>query len=184
MEENTKKLIGRRVNVEELEEISKQVVRKSLRVIASSTSSLYIHKLLEFKDIDTLKDLEQEVVTQLIVDGYVVTKNAFRIVRKYLYNNYEKTEIEIFSSEEEEEKILNNVFYVSYLNNNNVEEYKKQKSFNIDELDLTDRQREIISMYASGTSCRNIAKLLNIKSVGTVSNTIKRLKNKIIEMGV
>lgn len=183
-EENTKKLIGRRINIEELEGISKQVVRKSLRVIASSTSSLYIHKLLEFKDIDTLNDLYQEVATQVILDGYVITKNAFRTVRKYLYNNYEKTEIEIFTTEEEEEKILNNIFYVSYLNNNNKEEYKKRNSINIDELGLTDKQKDIINMYASGTSCRNIAKLLNIKSVGTVSNTIRRFKNKIIEMGV
>ena len=180
-EENTKKLIGKRVSVEELEEISKKVVKKSLRVIASSTSSLYIHKLLEYEDLDTIKDLEQEVAAQIIIDNYIITKNAFKTVRKYLYNNYEKTEIEIFASEEQEEKILNNVFYVSYLNNNN-KEMKKRCSFNIDDLNLTDRQREIIEMYASGTSCRNIAKLLNIKSVGTVSNTIKRFKNKIIEM--
>lgn len=183
-EENTKKLIGRKVSIEELENISKKVVRKSLRVMASSTSSLYIHKLLEYKDTDTIKDLEQEVATQLIIDGYVITKNAFHIVRNYLYKNYEKTELEIFSSEEEEQKALDNASYkISFVNNNN-EEMKKTCNFSIESLGLTDRQNEIIKMYANGVSRYKIAEMLGVSSVGTINNTIKRIKDKIIEMYV
>lgn len=178
MEENKKTLLNSKIEVEDLEKYSKIILKKALKVIACS-GSIYAIKLLENKDIDTLEDLKQEVAIQIILDDYIITKNAFKVVRSYIYNNYEKTEIEIFTDDTEQEKQEEQASYISFLNNNN-EEIKRSKKINEKELQkkLSETEKKIYLYYFKNNMKQvDIAKMLEIKKQ-TITSYIKRIKEK------
>lgn len=175
-----KVLLNERVKEEKLEEVAELVMYKALRIVEQK-GSLYASVLIEKKDIETLKDIKQDVIIQIICDDYIVTRNAFRVVRKFIYNNYEKNNIDIFYNDEKIEIEMNKQSFEKYNKKIVNVSFMKQKNidFNIEKIKLTEREREIINMYAKGISVSEICKNLEIKSKGTVSNTIKRVKEKI-----
>lgn len=184
MKENKKTLINTKIEVQDLEKYSKIILKKALKVIACS-GSIYALKLLENKDIDTLKDLQQEVSTQIILDGYVVTKNAYHIVRKYMYHNYEKTPLEIFTNngvEEKEniiEKTIEKSCYLSYMNNNNDKELKKAKKIDLKKLYnlLSETEKKVFKYYiVNNINQIQVAKILDIKR-----NAVNVYKSRILK---
>lgn len=184
-EENQKTLLNQKIKVEEVEKYSKIITKKALKVISCS-GSIYALKLLEDKDLDTLEDLYQEVGLQIILDGYIITKNAFRVVRSFIYHNFEKTEVEIFTNDTEKtdaiEKTIDNICYISYLNNSNEESKKAskidlKKMYNI----LSGTEKKIFQYYFINNMKKiDIAKMLDIKKQN-ITTYINRIKQKAIK---
>ncbi len=183
-EKNKKTLINSKIEVQELEKTSKIITKKALKVISCS-GSVYALKLLENKDIDTLNDLQQEVSLQIVLDNYIITKNAFKVVRSFIYNNYEKTECEIFTSEEQEEKSLNKVFYWSFLSNSN-ENTKKASRIDLKKLYsiLSETEKKIFQYYFINNMKKiDIANMLDIKKQN-ITTYILRIKEKTIKYSI
>ena len=180
-EENKKTLINTRIKPEEVEKYSEIIVKKALKVISCS-GSIYAIKLLENKDVNTLEDLKQEVALQLILDNYIINKNTFKVVRSYIYKNYEKTEIEIFTTEEEEEKATDKESYISYINSDGTE---KQKASKIDLKKLykvlSATEKKIFQYYfINNMKKKNIAEMLDIKKQN-ITTYILRIKQKAVQ---
>lgn len=179
--ENQKTLLNSKIEVQDLEKYSKIITKKALKVISCS-GSIYAIELLENKDTDTLEDLYQEVATQLILDDYIVTKNAYKIVRSYIYHNYEKNEVELFASEENQETAEENASYISFLSNSN-EETKKASKIDVKKLykKLSDTEKKIYNYYfINNMKQKNIAEMLDVKKQ-TITSYIKRIKQKAVQ---
>lgn len=207
MENNKKTLINSKIEVEDLEKYSKIIVKKALKVLACSGENaeivgeekkkkekqgkkkkgfnIYALMLLENKDLETLKDLQQEVAIQIILDNYTITKNAYHIIRKYLYDNYEKTPLEIFTNSGEEEKeniidkTIDNTCYLSYMNNNNEKELKKAKKIDLKKLYsmLSETEKKIFQYYIiNNISQIKVADILDIKR-----NAVNVYKTRILK---
>ena len=127
MKENEKKVykIGDKIEENEILKISKGITRKALKIIeASSTNNaknkksgynIYVTRLLENKDIETLEDLHQIVAMQLFRDDYIITKECYRIVNKYIYN-YKKEKVNNIEIIIDDESNLTNIEKQSYVN--------------------------------------------------------------------
>lgn len=185
MKENQKTLINTRVKVEELEKISKIITRKSLKVI-SCNGSIYALKLLENKDIDTLNDLYQEVSLQIVLDDYIITRNAYKVVRKYIYNNYEKNNVELFFDNNNDDVIENSIdknCYISYINNSNEEKPKKATEVDTNKLYklLSDTEKKIYYYYFINNmkQCK-ISEMLELKKQN-ITTYINRIKQKAVK---
>jgi len=181
MKENQKTLLNQKINVEDVEKYAKIITKKALKVIATS-GSIYAIKLLENKDINTLEDLKQEVALQLVLDNYTINKNTFKVVRSYIYKNYEKTELEIFTTEEQEEQATENASYISYINSNGTE---KQKASKIDLKKLykvlSATEKKIYKYYFINNMKKiDIAKMLDIKKQN-ITTYILRIKQKAVQ---
>ena len=116
----------------------------------NKNGSLYASVLIEKKDVETLKDIKQDVIVQIICDDYIVTRNAYRVVRKFIYNNYEKNNIDIFYDDEKIEIEMNKQSFEKYNKKIVNVSFMKQKNidFNLEKIKLTEREKEIINMYA------------------------------------
>lgn len=181
MENNKKTLINTKIQEEDIEKYSKIIVKKALSVIACK-GSIYAIKLLENKDMDTLEDLRQEVAIQIMLDNYVITRNSYKTVRKFLYDNYEKTEIEIFTTEEKQEEKEEQASFISYINNNN-EEMKKPKRIDFEKLQqkLSKTEKKIFQYYFINNMQQvNIAKMTDTTK-SNINILIKRIKKKAVE---
>lgn len=210
MEEKTKKtLLNQKIGEEELEKYSSIIVKKALKVLSCSGSNaelvekekkttkkttkkstnkglnIYALMLLEKKDLDTLEDLKQEVAIQIILDNYTITKNAYHIVRKYIYNNYEKTPLEIFTENGIEEKndviekTIDNTCYLSYMNNNNDKELKKAKKIDLKKLYnmLSETEQKVFQYYIINNIKQvQVANILDIKR-----NAVNVYKTRILK---
>jgi len=183
--ENQKTLLNQKIKVEEVEKYSKIITKKALKVIATS-GSIYAIKLLENKDTDTLEDLYQEVSLQIILDNYTINKNTFKVVRSYIYKNYEKTELEIFTNDTEKtdiiEKTIDNTCYISYLNNSN-EEPKKASKIDLKKLYkvLSATEKKIFQYYFINNMRKiDIANMLDIKKQN-ITTYILRIKQKAVK---
>lgn len=180
-EENKKTLLNQKIKVEEVEKYSKIITKKALKVIATS-GSIYAIKLLENKDINTLEDLQQEVSLQIILDNYIITKNAFKVVRSFIYHNFEKTEVEIFTNEEQEEQATEKNSYISFLNNSN-EDPKKASKIDLKKLYkvLSATEKKIFQYYFINNMKKiDIAKMLDIKKQN-ITTYILRIKKKAVK---
>lgn len=181
MKENQKTLLNQKINVEDVEKYATIIVKKALKVISCS-GSIYAIKLLENKDVDTLKDLQQEVALQLVLDNYTINKNTFKVVRSYIYKNYEKTELEIFTSEENQETAENQASYVSFLSNSN-EDAKKASKIDLKKLYsiLSETEKKVYYYYfINNMKQKNIAEMLDIKKQN-ITTYINRIKQKTVE---
>lgn len=178
MKENQKTLLNTKIESEDIEKYSKIIVKKALKVMACS-GSMYAIELLEGKDKETEKDLQQEVALQLVLDNYIINKNTFKVVRAYIYKNYEKTEMEIFTTEEEEEKATEKSIYISYLQYDTTEKKKAnkidlKKLYNI----LSETEKKIFQYYFINNMQKiRIAEMLNIKR-SSISIMQKRIEEK------
>lgn len=176
--ENKKTLLNTKIGEESIEKYAKIITKKALKVMACS-GSIYAIELLEGKDINTLEDLQQEVALQIILDNYVINKNTFKVVRSYIYRNYEKTETELFT--EETEKATEKSFYISYI----TEETEKKKANKIDIKKLynilSERQKDIFKYYfINNMKQKDIADILNCKKAN-INNLINDIKQKAVK---
>ena len=191
----TKKIykIGDRIEEEEIMQVSRGIVKKALKIIEASSISksknkkngynVYVTRLLENKDIDTLQDLYQVVSMQLFKDNYIITKECYKDVNKYLYN-YKKDKIQSVEIIINDDTNVTNVDFQSYVNYINKEEDILQKreiikKFNLDMLDLTEKQKEILNIYSKIKSMSQTAELLGVAK-STVQVTIERIRKNAV----
>lgn len=173
--------INDKIEINELEEVAHGIVLKALRVIETSGNK-FASRIIEHKDDDTLEDLIQSVALELIKNNYIISKDCYKIVNKMLYNykNDKIKSVEIIVDDETNYSNIDYNSYVEYLKSDSNIEFKDVKSrFNIDELKLTSRQKEILNIYSKMQSIRDVANLLNV-SKRTVQTTIERIRQKAI----
>ncbi len=112
--------------------------------------------------------------------GKVSKKNIYRVVRKEIYR-MSKEELHTMSYNnfiDEKKEYIETVSYNQFLCNNNSYTMEKKAKFNIESLGLTERQAEIIKMYASLKSINKVAEILGI-SKQAISKTINIIRNKV-----
>lgn len=112
--------------------------------------------------------------------GKVSKKNIYRVVRKEIYRMY-NDDIHCISYNnyiDDKKEYIETVSYNQFLCNNNSYELEKKATFNIESLGLTERQTEIIKMYANLKSINKVAEILGI-SKQAVSKTINIIRNKV-----
>lgn len=112
--------------------------------------------------------------------GKVSKKNIYRVVRKEIYRMY-NDDIHCISYNnyiDEKKEYIETISYNNFLCDNNSYKLEKKAKFNIESLGLTERQAEIIKMYASLKSINKVAEILGI-SKQAVSKTINIIRNKV-----
>lgn len=170
-------------NVEELEEVAKGIVLKALKVIETS-GNRWATNIIEKRDVDTFEDLVQTVCLKLIENNYIITKECYRTINKYL-NNYklEKSKnIEIVIDENSNNCNVDKQSYIQYLKeeNNSLENKEYIKKITLDKLELTERQKEILNIY-SKNSLEKTAEILGVTK-STIQTTINRIKQKTVSL--
>ena len=170
--------INDKIRIEDLESVSRGVAKKAINVIASNGDVIAL-ELQEGRYKDLMQDLIQEVSMCIILNDYMLTKEAFKCVRSYIYKK-NRDIIELIIDEDKTD-VFDCLSYVNYISS--YREVERSQVFNVDVLleDLTERQREIINMYAKINSMQKVADLLNIKK-STVSQVIYRLRRKINDL--
>lgn len=112
--------------------------------------------------------------------GKVSKKNIYRVVRKELYR-LSKEEMHCISYNnyiDEKKEYIETISYNNFLCENNSYTLEKKAKFNLKSLGLTERQTEIIKMYANLKSINKVAEILRI-SKQAVSKTINIIRNKV-----
>ena len=154
----------------------KKILIKGLKVNYAFSYNKRIERILENKDTDTLEDLLQDL--ELMNLEAKTSKEMYSYIDNYFYKTRKEdtATVEIVVNEEEEENnALDKIAYINYISNNN---YIEKQSFDIDDLDLTDKQREILNIYATTNSMSKTAEFLGV-SKSTVQTTIERLRRKL-----
>lgn len=159
------------------------------------------------KKLDDYEDLVQEVALAIVENGYILKdslvikkhsfklkkevdgfsfitkvskKNSFKVVRKAIYR-LAKEELNCYSYNvlaDEENEFIEVLSYNKYIVDDTSYKLAKKAKFNLDELGLTNRQKEILQMYASLKSINKVAELLHI-SKQAVSKTINVIREKV-----
>lgn len=156
----------------------RKILVKGLKVNYAFSGNKRVERILENKNVEDLEDLLQDLEL-LNLEGKTVTE-MFKYIDHWCYGRKKEdtatVEIVVNGEEEEEENnAIDKIAYINYINSNN---YIEKQSFNIDDLDLTDKQREILNIYATTNSMSKTADFLGV-SKSTVQTTIKRLRRKL-----
>lgn len=175
--------IGDFVEVEEIEEVARGIVIKGLKVIEAS-GNCWASKIIERKDIETFEDLTQIVILEIIENNYKITKSCYKKINQYMYN-YKRDKInnvEIVVNEETNTTNTDLQAYVNFVKEKSsyYEDIKENKSFSIDILELTDRQKEILNIYSKTQSRQKTAEILGVAK-STVQVTIERIRAKAMK---
>ena len=172
--------IGDTIQESELQEVARGIAIKALKVIETK-GNLWASRIIEHKDIDTLEDLEQTVVLVLLENNLQITKECFKIVNKYLYNYKLKKakNIEIVVNDSDNVSNLDKKSYLKYIVEevNSIKKVEQDKKINIEELNLTKKQIEILNIFSKMGSFGKTAEVLGI-SKSTVQVTIERIRKK------
>lgn len=107
-------------------------------------------------------------------------KSVFKVANSVIYK-IKKEELYCMSYNnyiDDKEKYIETVSYNQFLCNNNSYELEKKAKFNLESLGLTERQTEIIKMYANLKSINKVAEILGI-SKQAISKTINIIRNKV-----
>lgn len=157
--------------------------------------------------IDDFEDLTQTVALSAMENGYkmnnniiiknhvfnlknkingfdfiskISKKNIYRVVRKEIYR-LSKEELHTMSYNnfiDEKKEFIETVSYNQFLCSNNSYKLEKKAKFNIESLGLTERQNEILKMYANLKSINKVAEILGI-SKQAVSKTINIIRKRV-----
>lgn len=187
---------------QELESTSAKILAKTLNVIYSKSSSQYVLDILQHKNIEDLCDLQQEVSLLILSNNYIYN-NVIKIKNSYYRINRSKQELKVLDLKRIC-RYINSMIYHTRQNNKNVialdiirqqeertecvscyivehtektNKIKKQMQ-SIAELKLTEKQKEILQMYANMRSTYRVAEALNI-SRSAVDTTLRRIKSRI-----
>lgn len=187
---------------QELELTSAKILSKTLNVIYSKSSSQYVLDILQHKNIEELHDLQQEVVMKILKSNYMYN-NTIKIKNNYYKIKRNRRELKVLDLQRIC-RYINSIIYHRRKNKENVialdiireqeerteciscyivehtektNKIKKQMQ-SIAELKLTEKQKEILQMYATLRSTYRVAEALNI-SRSTVDTTLRRIKNRI-----
>lgn len=187
---------------QELQVASAKILTKTLNIIYSKSSSQYVLDILQYKNIEELHDLQQEVSLLILSNNYMynniikIKNNYYRIKRnrrelkvldlqricRYINstiyhkrkNNENVIALDIIREQEERTECVS-CYIVEHTEKTN--KIKKQMQ-SIAELKLTEKQKEILQMYATMRSTYRVAEALSI-SRSTVDTTLRRIKSRI-----
>lgn len=187
---------------QELQVTSTKILTKTLNVIYAKSSSQYVLDILQYKNIEDLHDLQQEVAIRILSSNYMynniikIKNNYYRIKRnkrelqvldlqricRYINsliyhkrkNNESVIALDIIREQEERTECVS-CYIVEHTEKTN--KIKKQMQ-SIAELRLTEKQKEILQMYTTMRSTYRVAEALNI-SRSTVDTTLRRIKSRI-----
>ena len=156
----------------------KKILIKGLKVNYAFSGNKRVERILENKNVEDLEDLLQDLEL-MNLEGKDASE-MFKYIDAWCYGRKKEDtatiEIVVNGEEEEEENnALDKIAYINYISNNN---YIEKQSFDIDDLDLTDKQREILNIYATTNSMSKTAEFLGV-SKSTVQTTIERLRRKL-----
>ena len=156
----------------------KKILVKGLKVNYAFSGNKRVERILENKNVEDLEDLLQDLEI-MNLEGKDASE-MFKYIDHWCYGRKKEdtatVEIVVNGEEEEEENnAIDKIAYINYINSNN---YVEKQSFNIDDLDLTDKQREILNIYATTNSMSKTAEFLGV-SKSTVQTTIERLRRKL-----
>ena len=155
----------------------KKILIKGLKVNYAFSYNKRIERILENKDTDTLEDLLQDLELMNLEEK--TSKEMYAYIDNYFYKTKKEdnatVEIVVNEEEEEENNAIDKIAYINYISSNN---YVEKQSFDIDELNLTDKQKEILNIYATTNSMSKTAEFLGV-SKSTVQTTIERLRRKL-----
>lgn len=161
------------LNSEEL----KKIMYKGLRVNYACSCSKRVLRMLENQAIEDLEDLLQDL--ELMNLEGATSDELFHYIDRFCNNRRreEKVEISLIIDDDDDENLseVDKVAYIKYFNNNN---YVEEQTFDVDKLELTDRQKEILNIYATTNSIRKTAEMLQV-SASTVQVTIERIRKKL-----
>ena len=160
------------LNTEEL----KKLMLKGLRVNYACSCSKRVLRMLENQAREDVEDLLQDLEVMNLEKKSV--EELYKYIDKFCNNRRreEKTEISLIIDDDDDKlSEVDKVAYIKYFNNNN---YVEEQTFDIDKLELTDRQKEILNIYATTNSIRKTAEILKV-SASTVQVTIERIRNKL-----
>lgn len=157
----------------------RKILLKGLRVNYAFSGNKRVERILENKNKEDLEDLLQDLEI-MNLEGKD-TSEMFKYIDHWCYGRKKEdtatVEIVVNGEEEEEENnAIDKIAYINYINSNN---YVEKQSFDIDDLDLTDKQKEILNIYATTNSMSKTADFLGV-SKSTVQTTIERLRKKLI----
>ena len=154
----------------------KKIMMKGLRVNYACSCSKKVLRMLEGQAREDLEDLLQDL--ELMNLEGATSDELFHYIDRFCNNRRkeEKAEISLII-DDDDDKIseIDKVAYLRYFNNNN---YVEEQTFDIKKLKLTDRQKEILNIYATTNSIRKTAEILQV-SASTVQVTIERIRNKL-----
>lgn len=156
----------------------RKILVKGLKVNYAFSSNKRVERILENKNVEDLEDLLQDL--ELMNLEAKDASEMFKYIDNWCYGRKKEDTaiVEIVVNEEEEEEennALDKISYINYINNNN---YIEKQSFDIDDLNLTDKQKEILNIYATTNSMNKTAEFLGV-SKSTVQTTIERLRKKL-----
>ncbi len=156
----------------------RKILLKGLRVNYAFSGNKRVERILENKNKEDLEDLLQDL--ELMNLEGKNTSEMFKYIDAWCYGRKKEdtatVEIVVNGEEEEEENnAIDKIAYINYISNTN---YVEKQSFDIDDLDLTDKQKEILNIYATTNSMSKTADFLGV-SKSTVQTTIERLRRKL-----
>lgn len=156
----------------------RKILVKGLKVNYAFSGNKRVERILENKNVEDLEDLLQDLEL-MNLEGKTATE-MFKYIDAWCYGRKKEdtatVEIVVNEEEEEENNAIDKIAYINYISSNN---YVEKQSFDIDDLDLTDKQREILNIYATTNSMSKTAEFLGV-SKSTVQTTIERLRKKLI----
>lgn len=187
---------------QELQVASAKILAKTLNVIYAKSSSQYVLDILQHKNIEDLHDLQQEVSLMILSNNFMyndiikIKNNYYKIKRSkqelrvldlqricrrinsIIYHTRKNKEsiiaLDIIRQQEERTECIS-CYIVEHTEKTN--KIKKQMQ-SIVELNLTEKQKEILQMYATMRSTYKVAEGLNI-SRSAVDTTLRRIKSRI-----
>ena len=153
----------------------KKILIKGLKVNYSCSCNKRVLSILEHRNKEDLEDLLQDL--ELMNLEGKTAKEMYSYIDSWCYNNkkIDNSIIELVVDENNQNDELDRISYINYINNNN---YVEEQQININNLDLTEKQKEILNIYATTNSMQKTADFLGIAK-GTVQNTIQRLRKKL-----
>lgn len=175
--------IGDFVEVEKIEEVAKGIVIKGLKVIEAS-GNLWASRIIEKKDLETFEDLKSIVILEIIENNYTISKSCYKKINNYMYN-YKRDKINNLEIVINEETNATNVDLQGFVNyerekSSYYEDIRENKRFDLEMLDLTERQKEILNIYSKTQSRQKTAEILGVAK-STVQVTIERIRAKAIK---
>ena len=156
----------------------RKILVKGLKVNYAFSGNKRVERILENKNVEDLEDLLQDLEL-MNLEGKDASE-MFKYIDAWCYGRKKEdtatVEIVVNGEEEEEENnALDKIAYINYINNNN---YVEKQTFELDDLGLTDKQKEILNIYATTNSMQKTADFLGV-SKSTVQTTIERLRKKL-----
>lgn len=161
----------------------KKILIKGLKVNYSCSANKRIERILENKNIEDLEDLLQDLEL-LNLEGKTA-QQMFKYIDAWAYGRKKEdmSTIELVVKEEEEEEENNELDKISYINYINSNNYVEKQSFDVESLGLTDKQREILNIYATTNSTRKTADFLGIHH-SYVDKVLKTVRNKVEKIAI